>query len=110
MASWSSSDSSRQGPAAGAAVAKPPAAAVAAPWTYAITELHATDGKIRVADEAVSPAFRVALSKVGVEGRKIGSSGDAGSLELAFDSEAGAHFGATANLDIAKSGAAATSR
>jgi hypothetical protein len=33
----------------------------AAPWTYGITELHVTDGKIRVADEAVATAFRVAL-------------------------------------------------
>ena len=78
----------------------PPTLRVA--WSYAIGELHLTDGKIRVADEGVSPAFRVALANVGIEGKKIASSGDGGSLDVAFDSEAGAHFGGTANVDIGK--------
>jgi uncharacterized protein involved in outer membrane biogenesis/uncharacterized membrane protein len=88
--------------AAASAAAAPPGAA---PWTYAIGELHVTDGKIHIADEAVSPAFRVALAKVMVEGRKLAPSGDGGSLDVAFDAEAGAHFGATANLDMAKGSA-----
>ena len=82
-----------------------PAPARPAPWMYSIAELHVTDGKVRVADEAVSPAFRVALANVAVDGRKVSSSGDPGAVEVAFDSEAGAHFGGTVNLDIAKSAA-----
>ena len=92
-------------PDSGAASKASSPAAPAAPWNYGITELHVSDGKVRVADEAVSPAFRVALAKVNVEGKKLASSGDAGSLDVAFDSEAGAHFGGTANLDLAKSAA-----
>jgi uncharacterized protein involved in outer membrane biogenesis/uncharacterized membrane protein len=79
--------------------------APAAAWTYAIAELHVTEGKVRLADDGVTPAFRIALAKVNVEGKKIASSGDAGALEVAFDSEAGAHFGGTANLDIAQGAA-----
>ena len=86
---------------------RPSAAATAgsAPWSYAIGELRLTDGKILVADEAVAPAYRVALAKVNIEGKKIASSGDAGSVDVAFDSEAGAHFGGTADVDIAKGAA-----
>ena len=48
---------------AGSAGRAPAARAGAAPWTYSVAELHVAGGTVRVADEGVSPAFRVALSK-----------------------------------------------
>ena len=92
-------------PGSGADARAPSSAAPATTWSYAITDVHLIDGKVRIADEGVSPAFRVALAKFSIEGKKIASNGDAGSVEVAFDSEAGAHFGGTANLDIAKGAA-----
>ena len=86
--------------------AAPAARASAAPWTYSVADLHVAGGTVRVADEGVSPAFRVALSNVKVDAtedcverrRRAPSKSD-------FDSESGAHFGATGNLDIAKGAA-----
>ena len=88
----------------GAAAAPDPRASVT-PWTYSIGDLHVTEGTMRVADEGVSPAFRVALSKMRIDARKIASGGDAGTVEAAFESETGAEFGASGNVDIAKGAA-----
>jgi uncharacterized protein involved in outer membrane biogenesis len=90
---------------------KPGTGAAAAPrptdasWTYSVAELHVADGTARIADDAVSPEFHVALSKISLDARNLASSGGAGAVEAAFDSEEGAHFGATANVDVAKGAA-----
>jgi hypothetical protein len=77
----------------------------ALPWTVAVADVHVVDGTARIADEGVSPAFRVALSKVRIEARKISSTGDAGAIDAEFASESGAHFVGNATLDIAGSAA-----
>lgn len=87
------------------ATSSPPSAATSPPapakaWAYSVADLRVANGAIRIADEAVSPAFRVPLSNVKLEARKIASRGGAGTVEIAFDSEKGAHFGATGDVDI----------
>ena len=85
--------------------AAPTARATAAPWTASVADLRVGQGTVRVADEAVSPAFRVALSNVKVEAQKLASNAGVGAAEVAFDSEEGAHFGASGEVDIAKGAA-----
>ena len=80
----------------------PAARAGAAPWTYSVADLNVAGGTVRVADEGVSPAFRVALSNVRVVAKKIASNGDPATVEADFDAESGAHYGATGNVDLAK--------
>ena len=91
--------------AVGSASTAPAARAGAAPWTYAVADLDVAGGTVRVADEGASPAFRVALSNVKVVAKRIASAGDAGTVELEFDAESGAHYGATGDLDLAKGAA-----
>jgi uncharacterized protein involved in outer membrane biogenesis len=73
----------------------------AGPWTIAIAEGRIGDGTLRIADEAVSPAFRVTLSKVAIDGRKIASNAGRGTFDASFDSDEGAHFGANGDIDLA---------
>jgi uncharacterized protein involved in outer membrane biogenesis len=77
----------------------------APPWTVAIAEGRIGDGTLRIADEAVSPAFRVTLSNVAVDGRKIASNAGRGTFDASFDSDDGAHFGANGDIDLAEKSA-----
>lgn len=73
----------------------------APPWVVAIAEARISDGTLRIADEAVSPAFRVTLSNLALGGRKIASNAGRGTFDAAFDSDEGAHFGAHGDIDLA---------
>ncbi len=77
-------------------------AATAAPpsWKWSIAELQVGNSVLRVADEAVAPAFRATLSAVTVDAKKIASSGE-GSVDITFDSNTGAHFAAHSDVDVA---------
>lgn len=77
-----------------------PKAAARAPWSWSVAETRISDGVLRVADEAVSPAFRTTLSAVAVSGARFASKGVPGSAEIAFDSEDGAHFAAQGEVDV----------
>jgi hypothetical protein len=77
-----------------------PADAASPPWKFAIADIHVANGVLHVADESVTPAFRVNLSGVTVDARKIASSGE-GTVDLAFDSSTGAHFAAHSDVDLA---------
>ena len=72
-----------------------------APWTFAVDDAIVHDGIVHVADQAVSPAFEVTLSKVAFEGKNVASSGAPGTVDAAFDSDAGAHFGGHGEIDVA---------
>ena len=50
----------------------------------------------------MTPEFKVALRKIGFEGKQIASSGPPGSIELGFDSDDGAHFTVDGQVDPAK--------
>jgi uncharacterized protein involved in outer membrane biogenesis len=76
------------------------AAPVREPWSWSVAQARISDGVVRVADEAVSPAFTTTLSAVTAAGAKISSKGAPGTAEIAFDSEDGAHFTATAQVDV----------
>jgi uncharacterized protein involved in outer membrane biogenesis len=76
--------------------------APARPWRFSIADARVTDGTVRFADRSVTPEFRVALSKIGFEGKQIASSGPPGSVALGFDSDDGAHFTAEGQVDPAK--------
>src|SRR5450432_2602584 len=79
----------------------PPAAAAAAPqWVFSIADVHVVNGVIHLSDEGVTPAFRVSLSGVTCDARKIASNGE-GTADIAFDSNTGAHFAAHADVDPA---------
>lgn len=79
----------------------PRAAPPARPWIVAIAEARIANGTLRIADEAVSPAFKVTLSNVALDGRKIATNAGQGTLDAAFDSDEGAHFGAHGDIDLA---------
>ena len=70
------------------------------PWKWSIAELKVGNSVLRVADEAVAPAFRATLSGVTVDAKKMASSGEA-SVDIAFDSNTGAHFAAHGDVDVA---------
>ena len=72
------------------------------PWRFSVADARVTDGTVRFADRSVTPEFRVALSKIGFEGKQIASSGPPGSIELGFDSDDGAHFTVEGKVDPAK--------
>ena len=69
-------------------------------WKYAIADVHVANGVLHVADEGVTPAFRVELSNVALDAKKIASTGE-GSVDIAFDSNTGAHFGGHGDVDLA---------
>ncbi|HEX6137748.1 MAG TPA: DUF748 domain-containing protein [Casimicrobiaceae bacterium] len=73
----------------------------ARPWSFSVAEVRVSDGTVRVADGSVTPAFEVVLSKLGVEGRRIASTGGAGSIEARFDVDDGAGFELQGELDLA---------
>ncbi|HEY2819066.1 MAG TPA: DUF748 domain-containing protein, partial [Casimicrobiaceae bacterium] len=75
----------------------PPAAA----WTYAIDNARITSGTLHLSDASVTPVFVSTLSNIAVEGRRLVSSGPPGTVELAFDSDEGAHFAANGEVDVA---------
>ncbi len=75
-------------------------AAVAPQWSYSIADLHVANGVLRLSDEAVTPAFRSTLSNVAVDAKKIASRGS-GTVDVAFDSNTGAHFGGHGDVDVA---------
>ncbi len=77
-----------------------PADAASPPWKFAIADIHVANGVLHVADESVTPAFRVNLSGVTVDAKKIASSGE-GTVDVAFDSNTGAHFAVHGDLDLA---------
>jgi uncharacterized protein involved in outer membrane biogenesis len=92
---------SASAPATGPASASERTAAAAAPaWTFSIADAHVANGVLRVADEGVTPPLRVTLSSVAVDAKTIATSG-AGTADIAFDSNTGAHFAAHADVDIA---------
>ena len=76
--------------------------APARPWRFSVADARVTDGTVRFADRSVTPEFRVALSKIGFEGKQIASNGPPGSIELGFDSDDGAHFAVKGQVDPAK--------
>jgi uncharacterized protein involved in outer membrane biogenesis len=80
------------------------AAAAPPPWKWSITEAHVANSVLRVTDEAVTPAFRATLSGVAVDAKKMASSGE-GSVDVAFDSNTGAHFAAHGDVDVANKSA-----
>jgi len=65
--------------------------AVAPPWKFSIAELHVINGVVHLSDEAVTPAFRVSLSGVSCDAKKIESDGQ-GTVDVGFDSNTGARF------------------
>ncbi len=88
-------------PAANPANAGERTAGAAAPaWAFSIADIHVANGVLRVADEKVTPPLHVTLSSVALDVKKIASSG-AGTAEIAFDSNTGAHFAAQGDVDIA---------
>jgi len=75
--------------------------APAAPWTYAIDSARIAGGTLHLSDASVTPAFDSTLSSVAVQARSLASSGASGVVELAFDSEEGAHFTGNGEVDVA---------
>jgi uncharacterized protein involved in outer membrane biogenesis len=74
--------------------------ASAPPWAFSIADLHLADGILHIFDEGVAPAFRVTLSSVRFDAKKIASHGE-GTADVAFDSNTGAHFAAHGDVDPA---------
>ncbi len=72
----------------------------ATPWAFSIADLHLADGVLHVSDESVAPAFRVTLSRVALDAKKIASNGE-GTVDVAFDSSSGARFTAHGDVDPA---------
>lgn len=70
-------------------------------WSYVFDDLRINNGTLRLGDESVAPAFRSTLSGVALQGHRLASSGAAGTVELAFDSDEGAHFAGRGDMDIA---------
>ena len=75
-----------------------------APWTWSVAAARISGGAVRVSDEAVAPPFNTRLSDVTVTGTGLASRGAPGSVDVAFDSEDGAHFALTSEVDIAGNG------
>lgn len=83
-----------------AAPAGAPAAAPVA-WALTIAETHVGAGVVHIADASVVPEFRDRLSGVSLEARKLASRGGPGTIDVAFDSDDGAHFAAHAEANLA---------
>jgi len=79
-----------------------PAAPSAPGWTFSIAEAHVANGKMRVTDNAVSPAFATALSNVGIDASRIVSKGAPGTVALRFETDEGAQFKAEGQADVAQ--------
>ncbi|MHB8495482.1 MAG: DUF748 domain-containing protein [Casimicrobiaceae bacterium] len=76
-------------------------AAAPVSWAFAIAETHVGAGVVHIADASVVPAFGDTLSGVSLEARKLASKGPPGTIDVAFDSDDGAHFAAHAEVDLA---------
>ncbi len=72
-----------------------------ASWTYAIADARVSGGTLRLSDDSVSPGFRATLLNIAVQGQRLASSGAGGAMEIAFDSDEGAHFTGRSDVDIA---------
>lgn len=70
------------------------------PWAFTVADARLAGGTLHVADDAVTPAFRVTLTNVAMDGKAIASNAAGGTLDVAFDSEEGAHFGARGDIDL----------
>jgi uncharacterized protein involved in outer membrane biogenesis len=88
-----------------ASVAGNSRAAAAPPWSYSIRDAHVGNGKVRVTDNAVSPAFATVLSSVVIDAKRIASKGAPGTVELRFATDEGAQFAAQGEADIANASA-----
>jgi uncharacterized protein involved in outer membrane biogenesis len=73
----------------------------ARPWTFGVADLRIVDGIVRVADASVNPPFDAILSKFGVEGQRIASSGGSGEVAVRFDADDGAHVELQGDVDLA---------
>jgi len=82
------------------AAASPPAK----PWQFTVAEARIANGTLHVVDRSVAPAFETTLSGITVDARAIASNGPPGKVELAFDSDRGAHGRVQADADIAGAG------
>ncbi|MDE2360624.1 MAG: DUF748 domain-containing protein [Betaproteobacteria bacterium] len=76
-------------------------AAAPGSWAFTIAEAHVAAGVVHITDASVVPQFRDTLSGVSLEARKLASRGPPGTMDVAFDSDAGAHFAAHAEADLA---------
>ncbi|MDE2004693.1 MAG: DUF748 domain-containing protein, partial [Betaproteobacteria bacterium] len=76
-------------------------AAARGSWAFTIAEAHVGAGVVHITDASVVPQFRDTLSGVSLEARKLASRGPPGTMDVAFDSDAGAHFAAHAEADLA---------
>lgn len=90
------------GTRAGSPAAGGTSTASSSPWKFSIEDARVVDGRLRVADRSVSPAFEAALSSVAATGRRIVSSGAPGEVTLAFDVDDGARFEMKAEVDVAR--------
>jgi uncharacterized protein involved in outer membrane biogenesis len=73
----------------------------ATPWTYAVDNARIASGTLHLSDASVTPAFDSKLSGIALQARRLASSGAAGTVELAFDSDEGAHFAGSGEVDLA---------
>jgi len=95
----------RAGARAGSPTAGGASTASASAWRLSIEDARVADGRLRIADRSVSPAFEAALSSVAATGRRIVSSGAPGEATLAFDVDDGARFEMKCEVDVARPGA-----
>ena len=72
----------------------------ARPWTFAVANLRVVDGTLQFADASVVPAFKATLSKIGVEGTRIASTGGPGELDVHVDTDVGASLDLHGQVDL----------
>jgi len=70
-------------------------------WTYAVDDARIASGTLHLSDASVTPAFGSTVSGIAVQARKLASSGAPGTVEIAFDSDEGAHFAGSGEVDVA---------
>ena len=81
--------------------APPSAAPGGKAWTFRLADASVVDGKLHFRDRSVSPAFATTLSGITVAAKAIASSGPPGKVEVAFDTDDGAHAALRADASIA---------
>jgi len=77
--------------------ASPPSKA----WQFTLAEAHAANGTLHFVDRSVTPVFATTLSGIALDAKAIASNGPPGKVELAFDSDQGAHARVQADADVA---------
>jgi uncharacterized protein involved in outer membrane biogenesis len=92
----------RAGARSGSPASGGTSAASAASWKFSVEDARLADGRVRVTDRSVSPAFQAALSNVAVTGQRIVSSGAPGEVTLALDVDGGARFEMKGEVDVAR--------